>query len=704
MQPKEADPLSLELHERMISQTGTSLVRVKKRLKDVDMTFQLKPPEDEKMEIFVWEKKIKDLIEYKDTLDFPTIVGLKRERIKREKALAEQSASNDAIAEEKRQMHKKMAHIANERLREARKSKYFGPSKDFGVDIVGELRTIPNYNGQNSIYKGERVLVRKDGRYTRQTNERDVPPWIGPQYYSNLDPKFLAKGIFPENISKVPFVSATSSRQRIPPSSEQLRVDKIMRRNKLDSWIHRDPGPRYCHTPDVKKKLREKRVAKAETEQKGLPWDDDEDDMRREAEKYFTGDDGETVDISVVSQSPDPQAILEKTPPRIVLGDLTRQFLLVEREEKMRARAPPSKKAEFARSGPSPTKLKAISMLKQSTGFLARSPGLPAKLGRYEQGDIDEALKKRKDYTMGALSAIKGVEDAPAEESSMAPSISSVETNIDEASISVITKATGVVSAATAGGSPGAKNTTTATTAVTSNKAEYVEVVRAPHVRELVFASPIKALQIAAADEERAEEEATKRRKDEDDKKKKRLKRQKELEKEMRRKATESAVQKVLSPKNLPLSRKLGPALDSCLRDVELIYRPDEDKQKEFEATLEKIHYERRHVDAAKEKTKEEEEERRKKRHEEEGEDAAPTGDNFGDLEDLLMPGKLYTSYKNTLPSENIESIYENLVDGEAKRREEQAAAEEIRRQAKEQIILEAPDYTEANEWSDEET
>ena len=215
MQPKEAEPLSLELHERMISQTGTSLARVKKRLKDVDMTFQLKPPEDEKMEIYQWEKKIKDLIEYKDTLEFPTLIGLKRERVKKEKAQAEQSASNDAIAEEKRQMHKKMAQIANARLRESRKNKYFGPSKDFGVDIVGELRTIPNYNGQNCVYKGERVLVRKDGRYTRETSSSDVPPWIGPQYYGNLDPKFLAKGIFPENISKVPFVSSTSSRQRV---------------------------------------------------------------------------------------------------------------------------------------------------------------------------------------------------------------------------------------------------------------------------------------------------------------------------------------------------------------------------------------------------------------------------------------------------------------------------------------------------------
>ena len=46
---------------------------------------------------------------------------------------------------------------------------------------------------------------------------------------------------------------------------------------------------------------------------------------------------------------------------------------------------------------------------------------------------------------MGSLEAVQGVVDAPAEESSLAPSIASVETNIDDASISVITKATGAV-------------------------------------------------------------------------------------------------------------------------------------------------------------------------------------------------------------------------------------------------------------------
>ena len=42
--------------------------------------------------------------------------------------------------------------------------------------------------------------------------------------------------------------------------------------------------------------------------------------------------------------------------------------LLVE-EDRIRARAPPSKKAEFIRGGPSPTKLKAISMLRKTTSF-----------------------------------------------------------------------------------------------------------------------------------------------------------------------------------------------------------------------------------------------------------------------------------------------------------------------------------------------
>ena len=50
MQPPEKDPISLQLHDEMISQTGKSIAQIKKRLNDVNMAFQLKPPENEKIE------------------------------------------------------------------------------------------------------------------------------------------------------------------------------------------------------------------------------------------------------------------------------------------------------------------------------------------------------------------------------------------------------------------------------------------------------------------------------------------------------------------------------------------------------------------------------------------------------------------------------------------------------------------------------
>lgn len=707
MQPPEKDPISLQLHDEMISQTGKSLVRVKKRLNDVNMTFQLKPPEDEKMEIWQWENKIKEMIEYKDHLEFPTVIGIKRERLKKEQSKAEQSASEDKKAEEKRKMHQQMAKLANERLRESRKSKYFGPSKYFGVDIVGELRTIPDYNGQNSIYKGSRTLFRKDGRYTRQTHATDVPPWIGPQYYANLDPRLLSKGIAPENISQVPFKSVTSSRQRIPPSALQLREDKITRRNNLDSWIHRDPGPRYCQTPEVKKELRRKVIEKNKTERKGRKWVDDEISVREEREKFFVTDDGESVDISEVSIKADPQAVLERSPPRIVLGGLTRQLLLVEKEDRMRARAPPSQKAGFVRGGPSPTKLKAISMLKKTTSFLARSDTISAKLGRHEEGDIDEKFLKRKDHTMGALSAIKGIQDAPAEESEYAPSIASVATNLDEASTSVLSKANYAIKRSHM---VGAKNSgtvsdvkTTPTKRVDASYNGEPEVILAPDTRNLIFASPIKALQKAAADEEKVEEENRKRRKEEDERKRRHAIRERRRKEDDIRKANESDIQRALSPKNLSLGRRIGPIISQCLNDESMVYRPTDVKVDELQSMVDKIHLERRNASI---------ETLSPAKESKEGSVASDNNNNFdGDegesalasISSLLMPSNLYNSYKSSLDVQIIDNIYNIVAQDRDKERQAKMKIEKEKELAiQKKIIDEIPEYSTPNEWEED--
>ena len=218
---------------------------------------------------------------------------------------------------------------------------------------------------------------------------------------------------------------------------------------------------------------------------------------------------------------------------------------------------------------------------------------------------------------------------------------------------------------------------------------------------------------LAAQDEERAEEEAKRRRKDEEDKRTRKKRRQLEQEREARRRATETDVQKMLSPKNLPLGKRIGPTLDQCLQNEEMVYRPDEAKQREFEETLEKIHYHRKHIDVREQKKKEEAEgdgddaqkelDLQNKQLDSEGEGGDTTRENLKDLKDLLMPDKLYSSYKNTLPRNNIEATYESVVNEAAKRRIDQAAEEERRRKSTEQLIHEAPAYTEPNEWEDDE-
>ena len=56
---------------------------------------------------------------------------------------------------------------------------------------------------------------------------------------------------------------------------------------------------------------------------------------------------------------PHPQ-VLDRNPGQVVLGDLTRQLLLVERENKVRARLPRSKRQMMDRQGPSQNKVRAV--------------------------------------------------------------------------------------------------------------------------------------------------------------------------------------------------------------------------------------------------------------------------------------------------------------------------------------------------------
>ena len=97
------------------------------------------------------------------------------------------------------------------------------------------------------MFKGERTLVVKDGRYTKQTQRSELAdlPWVGPQYYGNLDPRFLATGVAPENISQIPFNSVTNSRIYKPKASKELRDERIIRRERMENWKNREPRPGY---------------------------------------------------------------------------------------------------------------------------------------------------------------------------------------------------------------------------------------------------------------------------------------------------------------------------------------------------------------------------------------------------------------------------------------------------------------------------
>ena len=417
-QPKEKDPISLEIYEGMLNSTGAAITRLKKRLKETNMAFQLKPPEDEKFEVMVWEQKIHEMVDFKEKFDFPTVMDVKRTRAKRQQGMAEKNAEKDRLDEDRKAMHASLAKEANRKLSILREHKHFGKGNTFGGPGDGQvIKTIEGYSGMNCIYNGERTLIRKDGRLTKQVSASEVPPWIGPQYYANLDPPFLAKGLFPQNGSQVPFKSATNGRNLVGRSAKELRDAKIIRREKLDSWKNKEPGPRYCKTPE---RLSPERILRHH----GYIRTDDDSFIKEDA----------TVASTVVSGVANPWASTDRRSPLISLGELTRQMVLVEQEDAMRARLPLTKRTQIESSGPSALKMRAENMLREATSYITTSNTLSAKLARHER-TVKEALdggivNGRVDYTKGALNAIENV-GARAEQTHPAPSV----TGSDNASV-----------------------------------------------------------------------------------------------------------------------------------------------------------------------------------------------------------------------------------------------------------------------------
>ena len=243
------------------------------------------------------------------------------------------------------------------------------------------------------------------------------------------------------------------------------------------------------------------------------------------------------------------------------------------------------------------------------------------------------------------------------------------------------------------------------------------EVVLAPNTRELIFASPIKALQKAAADEEKAEEEGRKKRKEEEERKRRRAMHERKRREDELRKANESDIQKALSPKNLSLSRRIGPVISQCLNDDTLVYRPSEAKINELESMVEKIHLERRSLSI---------EQLAPSRMEQKGADSTGSQDGIDDdaearskeakdeqvdeksalaaISSLLMPKELYVSYKSALDDTIIDNIYNTLTLEQEKERLAQREVEKKKEDAlARKIVDEAPMYTKPNDWAEEE-
>jgi len=251
------------------------------------------------------------------------------------------------------------------------------------------IRTIERYEGINSEYTATRTqprtLVRKDGRFTNYTTVTAIPEWIGPQYYGNLDPAFLNPTIRPDSAYEVPF--RQSSRQAKTPS-EQMKEERIERRNRLDSWKYRDKGPHYEQEPEH--------------------WDREwsPDARVRGSSRQGKGEGEFSLGMNTASrgasrhQTTPAVDVLTRSPPKIILGELTRQLLLVELEEKIRANSPPSMRT-LARE-PTPAAIKAAEMLATKDSFFTKSNSFAAKLYRHEHGG-SHTWQGRTDYTLGAL-------------------------------------------------------------------------------------------------------------------------------------------------------------------------------------------------------------------------------------------------------------------------------------------------------------
>jgi hypothetical protein len=419
------DLLNLELEAEMLRRVGSSIARVKKRVLDTTVALEMKPPETETLEIAKWEEKVSGLINFSDSMSFPKLLDFKRQVAKMHLDKQEAHAAQRNEYDKQQAEREQKGREAKNKLNRLREGKVFGETMYFGGAVTGQpIKTIENYEGLNTIYGGpnstSRTLVRKDGRFTNYDQASQLPPWLSAGTYPNADPAFLRDQT--DGSYRIAFTSKASSRQLQAVTGNDLRAARIERRDRLESWLNRDLGPRYCHTPASHSR----------------EW--------AASKRQFL----ERPDVAAAREEAISRGSRRNT-PLIILGDMTRQGRLVEVEEKMRGRGRGSGRQSSSRSRsrsrslspsheheheheheeeeeeedkegkrrPSPAELRVSEQSKFRYSYLHQSQALSAKLeraARIEANHPDFAVTRllseagggwqgRKDYTLGALSS-----------------------------------------------------------------------------------------------------------------------------------------------------------------------------------------------------------------------------------------------------------------------------------------------------------
>jgi hypothetical protein len=232
MRPVQVD-VSLELNSRQLNASLVSLKKIKAKLHNSELVLNDEPPQEEQIAMAEWKRKVHDLFT-KEKLEFPTIGVIKAEFDEKYRAQAELDEKSFSYLKKYELPPKTM-----EALKKSRSHKRFGPCNFiFGPKLDGEvIAEIKDYSGANSIHRDIRPIVRRDYKGSALKPLSGLPPWMGPNYYENTDPKIL------RHESSVAYSLGKPSENK--KSATDIRTMNIMHR----SWSPNsksDRLPSYC--------------------------------------------------------------------------------------------------------------------------------------------------------------------------------------------------------------------------------------------------------------------------------------------------------------------------------------------------------------------------------------------------------------------------------------------------------------------------